>query len=285
MYNTDFAAERRLSKLNPHYHELIKSTAFVMMNILDKYKTHFPSYTDHSSLHSLQVIDFCNRLMGGQVEKLNADELYVLLMGCYLHDTGMGISDEDYVQLKEKILSEEYKAAHPHEDIADAIRSFHHEFSAGFIRKYAPLFEIPSKEHIEAIAQVSRGHRKTDLSDSSDYPAHMKMPNGDTVCLPYIASLIRLADELDIARDRMMNHDYENENRNRLHFDGHYAIASMEMTEDKFIFNVDPCSSEIREFIEEEAEKLQEVLCECREVVKQRTVFEITQSKVEFIYH
>lgn len=285
MYNSDFAAERRLFKLNPNYHELIKSTAFVMMNILDKYKTHFPSFTDHSSLHSLQVIDFCNRLMRDQVEKLNEDELYVLLMGCYLHDTGMGISDDDYIQLKEKILSEEYKKAHPHEDIADAIRSFHHEFSASFIRKYAPLFEVPSQQHVEAIAQVSRGHRKTDLNDSAEYPAHMQMPNGNTVCLPYLASLIRLADELDIARDRMMTHDYENEQRNRLHYDGHYAISSMTMTEDAFVFNVDPCSSEVHEFIKEEEIKLQEVLNECRETVKQRTEFEITQSKVEFIYH
>jgi len=30
----------------------------------------------------MTVIDFCNRLIGSQIQSLDPDELYVLLMGC-----------------------------------------------------------------------------------------------------------------------------------------------------------------------------------------------------------
>lgn len=36
----------------------------------DPYRRLFPEYTDHSELHSMTVIDFCNRLIGSeQIEK------------------------------------------------------------------------------------------------------------------------------------------------------------------------------------------------------------------------
>lgn len=279
MINTDFICERKLAKTNPYYHELLKSTAFVMHNILDRYTSYFPEYTDHSSMHSLQVIDFCNRLIGEQVEMFNDDELYVLLMSCYLHDTGMGISDADYQRLKDMIVSPEYKKTHPDSDIKEVIRNFHHEFSAGFIRKYAPLFEIPSAEHVEAIIQVSRGHRKTDLYSEAEYPADYKLANGNTVCLPYLASLIRLADELDIARDRNVGFDY-NQHQDNMDWRKHYAIEHMEITDDAFVLYIDSDDSEVIDFVNSCVDKLQETLDLCRNVTNSRTKYKIKQDKV-----
>ena len=285
MNNYDFSAERQLAKLNPEYHVLAKNTAFVMVRILERYRNQFSNYTDHSVLHSMHVLDFCERLMADQVERLNADELYVLIMSCYLHDAGMGITREDYERLFPIVVTAEYLEKHPNASTADTIRSFHQEFSACFVRKFAPLLEIPSEEHIEAIAQVSRGHRKTDLFNRDEYPAELVMPSGNSVCLPYLACLIRLADEMDIARDRMMISDYENENRSRIHYDSHYAISTMDCTEKKISFNVNPCTEEVYDFIRNEAADLQAVLDYCREVVTARTKFEITQSEVEFVFH
>ena len=52
----------------------------------------------------MTVIDSCNRLIGEeQIQKLNADELYILLMASYLHDVGMGISEKDYEEFKDSL--------------------------------------------------------------------------------------------------------------------------------------------------------------------------------------
>ena len=90
----DFALEYRLKELDPELHRRFTDSVFGLQNILSNYKLIFPEYTDHTELHSLTVIDFCNRLIGRQIERMNADEIYALLMGCYFHDTGMGISEK-----------------------------------------------------------------------------------------------------------------------------------------------------------------------------------------------
>ena len=277
--NTDFQCERRLRELNNGYHELVRNTAFVMTHLLDKYTAHFPEYTDHSSLHAMQVIDFCNRLIASQIDKLNADELYVLLMSCYLHDTGMGISDKDYEALRSRVVSAEYTASHPNVDVKEIIRNFHHEFSGAFIRKYASFFDIPSEQHLEAIILVSRGHRKTDLYDPNEYPDNFTVPNGNVIHLPYLASLIRLADEMDIASDRNVFFEYS-KHENNLEWRKHEAIKHMEITEDAFVLTVETDDPQVLAIVESSAEKLQETLDLCRDVTERRTGFHITQSQV-----
>ena len=279
--NTDFQCELKLKKLNPHYSELVRDTAVVMANVLDRYTNFFPEYTDHSSLHAMQVLDFCNRLIGDQIEFLNEDELYVLLMSCYLHDTGMGISDEDYKKFHDKIISEEYKKEHPIINIKDSIRAFHQEFSATFIEKNAELFEIPSKEHVYAIVQVARGHRKTDLYDPKEYPTDFMVPNGNTICLPYLAALIRLADELDIAADRNVFADYS-EHKTR-DYDKHGSIKHMEMMETCFELIIEEITDNQQyiDYRNEEIAKLQKTLEYCRNVVETRTKFKINQTSVK----
>ena len=279
--NTDFQCELKLKQLNKNYSELVKNTAVVMANVLDKYTTYFPTYTDHSSLHALQVIDFCNKLIGDQIDLLNEDELFVLLMGCYMHDTGMGISDKDYQKFHDKVVTKEFIDTHPNTSISETIRMFHHEFSGQFIRKYAPLFEIPTQEHVEAIVEVSRGHRKTNLFSSEEYPIDYKVPNGNTVCLPYLAALIRLADELDIAADINVLFTYDESNNKD--FLKHASIKHMEIKPDCFELTLggqfveDP---ELKSFIYEEIDKLQKTLDYCREAVETRTKFKIYQKKV-----
>ena len=77
----DFAMERRLKELDPELHRRFTEAVFGLQHVLSNYKLIFPEYTDHTELHSLTVIDFCNKLMGEQLLKLNKDEIYCLLMG------------------------------------------------------------------------------------------------------------------------------------------------------------------------------------------------------------
>ena len=89
-------------------------------------------------------------------------ECYSLMMACYLHDIGMGVNEKDFIEFSKHIDFGDYFKTHSHDAPAETIRAFHHEYSGHFIRKYAELLEIPTKEMLFATIQISRGHRKTD---------------------------------------------------------------------------------------------------------------------------
>lgn len=285
--DTGYMCERKLRKENPQLHTLFSNSVFSMQRMLVKYKNIFPTYTDHTALHSLEVIDFCNSLIAENIDKLNADEIYILLMSCYLHDSGMGITMSDYESFKKNIDFGDYFDTHADRTVPDVIRDFHQEFSGEYIKKYAPFFEIPSKEHIFAIVQVSRGHRKTDLWDKMEYPDEFYVPDGNRICLPYLASLIRLADELDIAADRNLQFLYDIDNIDndfsRMEFLKHKAIRHLDIQKDKFVMNVDASDKAVYKEVVGLREKLNKTLQECREVVKERTPYSITQKDVVIV--
>ena len=74
-----FALEFRLRALDRDLHTRFTDCVFVLQKILSNYKLLFPEYTDHSELHSLTVIEFCNILIGDRISRLNKNEIYVLL--------------------------------------------------------------------------------------------------------------------------------------------------------------------------------------------------------------
>ena len=280
----DYAMERRLRDLNPELHRRFTDAVFALQYNLSNYKLIFPEYTDHSNLHSMTVIDFCNQLIGNQIERLNADELYALLMGCYFHDTGMGITRRDYEEFSVQIDFRDYFDTHSIDDLPGTIRSFHNEFSGCFIRKYAELFEIPSETHLWAVIQISRGHRKTDLLDEQEYPRALQVGNGNRICLPYLAALIRLADEIDVAaaRNPILLYDIETltdaveiiENKKVK------AVRELLVSEDEFVLRVDRSDAEILGQIRKMVGKMQKTLDNCREAVRQRSPYVITQQRV-----
>ena len=280
----DYAMERRLRDLNPELHRRFTDAVFALQYNLSNYKLIFPEYTDHSNLHSMTVIDFCNQLIGNQIERLNADELYALLMGCYFHDTGMGITRRDYEEFSVQIDFRDYFDTHSKDDLPGTIRSFHNEFSGCFIRKYAELFEIPSETHLWAVIQISRGHRKTNLLDEQEYPRALQVGNGNRICLPYLAALIRLADEIDVAaaRNPILLYDIETltdaveiiENKKVK------AVRELLVSEDEFVLRVDRTDAEILGQIRKMVGKMQKTLDNCREAVRQRSPYVITQQRV-----
>lgn len=281
----DYAMERRLRELNPDLHGRFTESVFGLQNILSNYRLIFPTFTDHTELHSLNVIDFCNRIIGGEIEKLNADEIYCLLMGCYFHDTGMGIRKKDYDEFSQKIDFENYFETHSRENIPDIIRDFHNEFSGLFIKKYTALFDIPSEEHLRAIIQISRGHRKTNLMDEKDYPIAMPVESGNTICFPYLSGLIRLADEIDVAAGRNLSFLYDTgsltNEKDIIEFGKHEAIKEVLVQKDCFVLLVDTNDEFVFNNIKTMSIKMQKTLDECLLAVNGRTPHTITQKKIE----
>ncbi len=281
----DFAMERRLHELSPELHGRFTESVFGLQHILSNYLLIFPTFTDHTELHSLNVIDFCNRIIGAQIDKLNADEIYCLLMGCYFHDTGMGIREKDFEEFSRKIDFGDYFETHSRDNVSEIVRSFHNEYSGLFLKKYADLFDIPSDNHLRAIIQISRGHRKTDLNDEKEYPIAMPVDGGNTVCFPYLSGLIRLADEIDVAAGRNLSFLYDTQSltneKDVIEFGKHEAIKEVVVFEDKFVLIVDTDDEFVYNNIRKMASKMQKTLDECRFAVNERTPYTITQKTIE----
>ncbi len=282
--DNSFALEFRLRELDCDLHRRFTDCVFVLQRILSNYKLLFPEYTDHSELHSITVIQFCNTLIGEQLDRLNKNEIYVLLSGCYFHDTGMGITQKDFEAFSREIDFGDYFEKHPNATKSEQIRDFHNEYSGRFIRKYAELFEFPSKAHLEAVIQISRGHRKTDLKDESIYPIELPTPDGDAICLPYLAALLRLADEIDVtaARSSKLLYDLEaiTDEHQLFEHKRHRAVRDLIISKDAFTLLIDDSDPVTLGMIQRMVEKIQRTLDTCRDAVNGRTPFEITQSRI-----
>lgn len=245
--SSEFLSEGWLRKLDSNLHSCFKNSIFAIDRLLANYKMVFPFYTDHTLEHSEQVIRYVNYFLGVQnANKLNADEFYVLLMGALLHDIGMGISKRDYEELGPNIEGlKEYLEKNPDSLIEETTREFHQEFSAEFIRKYKDLFEIPSEQHLYCIGQIAKGHRRHDLCNKEEFDPGYKLDNGNIVRLPYLAGLVKIADEMDIASERnlLINYDdYTQGGRKEkiMCYKAHEAVYKIEFNEDiKVFYNSD----------------------------------------------
>ena len=280
----DFALEKRLKEISPELHTRFTDTVFAIQNILNNYQLIFPDFTDHTVLHTLNIIDFCNQLIGNQINKLNADEIYSILVGCYFHDTGMGITLNDFNEFSKQIDFGDYFETHDKDNYPEIIRNFHNEYSGLFIKKYQHFFEFPSKEHMFAIVQISRGHRKTDLSDEEQYPKALKLNNGNSICLVYASALVRLADEIDITASRNSHAIYDlskiEHEIDLIEFMKHEAVKDLKIEEKEFVMVVSTDDEAIYQGLEKVAAKMQKTLDNCRSVVNGNTPFEITQERV-----
>ena len=277
----DYGIERRLAQLSPELHGRYRDCVVISQRMLCRYENYFPDFTDHTVLHTLDIQELCGQLIGGQIEKLTAEDLYVLLMGTLFHDVGMGVSAADFDQFRVALGLPE-----PADDTARAwaVRDHHQELSGLYLEKYWKMLDFPKAHYARAVIHVCRGHRKTDLMDQEGYPAQFEVEPGKTVCLPYLAALLCLADELDIAADRNVSFLYDVDKmpspRDRREFRKHMAIRRVELEPERVVVYAWAEDPEIRAGVEDVTAKLREKLLVCRAVTAARSAFVITQADV-----
>jgi len=285
----DFAMEMKLMAEAPQLHQIFSDNVMCCQKLLNKYQSVFPEYTDHTALHSLEVIAFCNELIGDNIEKLNTDEVFILLMGAYLHDSGMGISEKDYEEFMPTIPGcREFVANNPDVPIKEVIRMFHNDFSGCFIYKYAKVFDFPTEEHLFGTIQASVGHRKTNLFNNKEYPVDMRLDNGHVLRIAYISALIRMADELDIAIDRNIQFLYDESNiiteQAAIEFAKHKAIRKVAFGEDSLDITIDYSDEKLKGPLDELVEKLNDTLTACIKVIENRTPFVVKHKTIRVKY-
>ena len=277
----DYGIERRLAQLSPELHGRYRDCVVISQRMLCRYENYFPDFTDHTVLHTLDILELCNQLIGSQMEKLTGEDLYVLMMGALFHDVGMGVSVSDFEQFRQVLGFPE-----PADDTARAwaVRDYHQELSGLYLEKYWRMLDFPNEAYTRAIIQVCRGHRKTDLLDETGYPSQFEVEPGKTVCLPYLAALLCLADELDIAAGRNLSFLYDVEKmpspRDRREFRKHMAIRRVALEPERVVVCAWTEDPEIRAGVEEVSAKLRDKLLLCRRVAAERSSLVITQTDV-----
>ena len=279
----DFLLENRLKELSPDLSKRVSACVVVLGGMLDSFLSWFPDFTDHSLLHSMDVLYFANHLLGHQVEQLNAYECYTLIMSCYLHDIGMGVPEKLFDEFKDQLDLTEYYRKYPNAAPPKLIRDMHNEFSGLFIKKYADMFDIPSDDLCFAIVQVSRGHRKTDLYDVKEYP-DIKTDKG-VIRTSYLSAVLRLADEIDVGVDRNPELLFDTSKLTKQvdidAFGTHESILEVAVTNNAVILRSKPKESRFAAHIEGLAGKIQQTLDYCRDVAEKRSDLRITQQRVE----
>ena len=283
---SDFLLETKLREEQSDLHRRTRDSALVLQKMLESFLPRFPNFTDHTLLHSMDVLEYSNMLIGEeQIAKLSAAECYAVIMACYLHDVGMGINQNNYLELSKKIEFGDYFTTHRRVDAETVIRDFHNEYSGLFIRKYADLFDIPGEEMTFAIVQMSRGHRKTDLFDESEY--HDIMTPYGVIRTAYLSAIIRLADEIDVGADRNSELLFDSSKVKTAEgikaFGTHESILKVEVRPDAVVLHTKPKAPEYHELIRELADKVEQTLDYCREVAAERSEFRITQTGVKII--
>ena len=289
MPNYDFLLEHRLKKLNSEFAYRHTCCMSLFEQMLKKFLAVFPTFTDHTLLHTLSVTDISNQLLRENVGKLNVSEIYIYLMACALHDIGMGVSDKDIEPFIDAAGLRGYVNDHPEISRPNLTRKFHNDFSAQFVKKYWAILEIPGEQYANAIAEVGRGHRKTDLMDEDLYPIDFDLGDGQTANIALLAALIRLCDELDIASDRNPDLLYDTETmegmseKDVFEFSKHEAIHSVSFSEDSIVVIAGTDRADIADGVVEAIRTVKETLEYCLSVIQKRSDFCIDCKKIQLI--
>lgn len=288
MADSNFLMETRLKDLDPVLHRKYRDCVVVMSVALERYHSNFPTFTDHSMRHSLDVIEFCNQIIGERnIGLMNAEEIFILLMSIYMHDFGMGIAEKDFLEFIPQLTDGNADVKYSKFAMRETIRKYHHELSAKLIEKYAPLFDVGDESYVHAISQVAKGHRVTDLLNENDYPVAYRLSDGGEVCLPYLAALIRLADEVDIGRDRNSEFSYEYRDAYSVMDIREYskaeAVKCVDVEDDAFVVTIDRADDDLYNVLMKESIKINKTLNDCINAVNGRTKFTIYQNKVTYI--
>lgn len=253
--------------------------------ILQRYLTNFPNFTDHTIEHSRTVLGYASGLLEKNIERLNIDEIYILVMSCYLHDIGMSPTKNVLKQIKG---SQDYKdfLINKMGNLKDYVREFHHKLSFNFIIENWKKLGLPNERYAKAIALVAMGHRKENLIDEELFkPKYIVKSGSDFVCLPFLAGILRLADELDITNDRITDllfDKYLPQNIiSKKEWVKHKSTYYVSFDENKIIIIAQCSNRQLYESLLKRYNKVEETLTYVRKIIR-HLPFKDRDLKIEF---
>lgn len=187
--------ESLLESKNKKLSYVLESVAEKAEPLLSRIVIDFPQYTSHDIKHSELVITRLDTIISDNLkEKLDEYEIFFLLCSAYLHDVGMANLKhiKDYCG-----------------DNADIIRENHHKRTCLFVRDCFDKIGLQDDAQGYLIGKICLGHRKEDLHNTNLFhPIYSYKDH--KINIPLLASLLRVADELDITFERTPQLIYDN---------------------------------------------------------------------------
>ncbi|KUK72686.1 ATP-binding protein [Methanobacterium sp. 42_16] len=184
-----------LKSKNKKLYYVLESVTGKAELLLSRIVKDFPQYTSHDIKHSELVITRLDTIISDNLkEELDEYEIFFLLCSAYLHDVGMA----NLKRIKDY-----------HGDNVDIIRENHHKRTCLFVKDY--FGEVGLQDDIQGyfIGKICLGHRKEDLHDTNLFPPIYPYKE-HKINIPLLASLLRVADELDITFERTPRLIYDN---------------------------------------------------------------------------
>ena len=166
------------------------------------------NFTDHTIKHNFKVLEIIEKMPNiCKVNYLDEKEIYVLIMGIFLHDIGMQCDIRIRSNVKEeaeRIFNVKFSQTYSNNKGTQLtikqqkeIRDNHSLITAAWISiLYYEKFHIPERM-VEDIIDVCKYHSKLNIEDC---PRNFK--NHTRCRKKLIATILRLGDELDISYDR-----------------------------------------------------------------------------------
>lgn len=288
--------ETHLKAINISLFSKFQETKSEVELLLQKYSANFQEYTDHSSSHTLEVFKIASELLNDdEIQLLGGDEAYILSMACLLHDIGMCVPEKKIKEISnsEEILA--YKESHPNLTNEEYIRNIHHTLSNKFINEEWEYLKIPTKKYASAIALVAEGHRKVDLGDFENYDPEFFAKSGkESCCLPYLACILRIADELDVTNSRtpkLLTKYYMPNNKTSVReWLKHMATSQRNYKNEIVIFEVDCSDQNIYAALQDQFDKIQNVINYSQKTIRaiphlKGKVYKLNLTKVEVKYN
>jgi hypothetical protein len=212
----------------------------------------FPDYTTHDIKHSEEILEKLRETIPESLkDRLNAYEVYFLIVATYLHDIGMVNFPELIDKEKLEEFSEKEKKDNPkateQQILEDFIRENHHLRSEKFIIENFKDLEIEDIHQAEVIGRICRGHRKENLHDMELFEPD-KMYKSYPINIPLLASLLRIGDELDLTFERTPMIIYEHvpprDDISKIEWEKHLSVSGVGLhPEDTFLIK---CSATCR---------------------------------------
>ncbi len=265
---------QELSIKNSALYNAYEETYKEVKLLLDKFSVNFPTYTDHSVTHTEEVLNLAGQLLTeSEIHTLNDDELYILSTACILHDIGMCIPPSRIEELCEHDEYLAYVDKYKDSSLEVYLRDIHHELSHNFILKEYRALKIPSEKYAKAIALIAKAHRKVELQNFDEFdPRYFAKSGRQTVCLPYLGAIIRIADELDVTNMRtpslLLKYYLPDNEVSIREFKKHQSLIQINFRDDSVIIEAVCTDHNILAAVEEQFQKIQDVISNCQKVIR-----------------
>lgn len=201
-------------------------------------------YTDHGIEHSLRVLYHAFSLADGVKLQLSAEELFLLITSCLLHDIGMFYLDHSdngidwqmrrqmHAENSVKLTKALFGVPGSHKDL----RGFGANLNE--VRKTIQKYRWPSSSVVNQIEMIILAHTKDSKGRETGWHSicrSLSKQAGSRLAL--LAALVRFADEIDLGKKRILDYNFFENNLIPLPSIEHWLAAAI-MLEPKFETNI-----------------------------------------------